>query len=164
MREMLLRLDEIQPGKRVTKEVNLERETIETFAGEVVLDGIHARLCFRDDPLGYVVQYDVEAKAKMTCVRTGEPVCLDVTASDRISLRTEQPESAHVILAGSEMDVRFITDPNFDMRAFVLETIELELPAYPRIPEDQAADPPLPETQARDKESPFNVLSKLLDK
>ncbi|MDJ0835820.1 MAG: YceD family protein [Acidobacteriota bacterium] len=165
---MRIRLEEIQPNKTVTRELDLERETINGVSGEVVLEDVHATLRLRTDPLGFVVHYDVTGRAVTDCIRCGEPLVLDVAQSDWISLRVSQPDEQHIVLNQTEMNVRFITEPELDLVQFVKEAIELAVPDYPRHEENhsecQAAFSAEPE-EVTDTESasPFQALAKYLE-
>ena len=162
---MLFRLDQIHPGKTVRKDLELNDESLKTLAGTVTVSSVAAQLKFRTDPQGYVMHYDVTANAEPACIRCGEMAPTKIEASDWISLRTQQPEDATVVLNDSEMNVRFIYEPALDLREFVLELIELELPSYPR---HQEEDPNCQDVETshedEDNSSPFQVLSKFLDK
>ena len=164
---MLINLDEIQPHKPLHREFDLDRDELTTLGGKVVMEGIRASFQFRIDPLGYLVHYKVRASAHAPCVRCSQSLACPVDVADWVSLRTVHPEQSHVVLDDSEMNVRFIQGPKFDMRSFVKEIIELELPVYPRHDDNE------PECQklfAQEKGlsqqdgSPFNALSKYLEK
>ena len=164
---MLFNLGDIQPDKPVVREVDIESQTFESVSGPVQLRDIHAELRFRLDPMGYLVRYNVNARAETDCVRCGQNLTREISVSDLVSLRTKQPEPGHVILSNSEMNVRFLTELKLDLDTFVVELTELEIPAYPRHEEDDAAckgyDADDQETQTKEA-SPFQALSKLLDK
>ena len=165
---MLFNLEEIQPGKPIDQEMHLEGEVMKTVSGEAVLDQITARIRFQTDPLGYVIHYDVNATTHMPCIRCAEDLDVKVDLSDWISLRVKQPGEGHLVLDDAEMNVRFITSPRFDIKAFILEVIELELPGYPRH-EDGETRCIIPvegsEAEVEEKKpSPFDALSKLLEK
>ena len=162
---MLFHLDTLQTNKIVTREISLEREEIGTNAGKTVVEEIQANLRFRTDPLGYVVHYKVTARATMPCSRCGEPVSQRVEGTDWVSLRNFQPRESHVNLDDAEMNVRFITSPKFDMYAFIVEAIELELPTYPRHDgADPRCHPAGNESQQAPQKpsSPFSKLSRYL--
>jgi len=161
---MLFRLEEIHPGKTVTREISLEEASIQMLTGQAVFTNIHAEFKCQCDPMGYVVHYHAKAHAAATCVRCGEQVDKEINTSDWISLRTKQPEESHIVLDDSEMNVRFIPDQTLDLKAFALEAIELELADYPRHDEgDPACKTAAELDMVEEKSSPFNVLSKFLD-
>ena len=158
---MLFRLDELQPGKTIAKTFESARAELETALGKLVITGITAHLKFRLDPLGYVVHYEAQAKVEAPCVRCGQPVTTQVKATDWVSLRTRQPEEGHLILDKSEMNVRFIADSEFDVEEFILETIELATPDFPR---HEALNPAcqVDEEPNVAEDSPFSSLARLL--
>jgi len=162
---MLFHLDTLQTKKTITREISLEREEIGTNAGDTVLEDIHADLRFRIDPLGYVVHYQVSARATLPCSRCGEGISQQVEGKDWVSLRTFQPQESHVNLDDAEMNVRFIASPEIDLIEFIVEVIELELPTYPRHddadPKCNAACKALQQTPQKPA-SPFSKLSRYL--
>jgi len=161
---MRLNLAEIRPGKTSKRHVSIEGARLETAGGAAEVRDIDADLRFGLDPLGYTVHYRVSARAEASCVATGKPVTFDIAVDDWLSLRTRHPEGSHVVLDDAEMNVRFITSDTLDLEAFVLEIVELEIPAYPRHPD---ADRMAAETQAAgdeeaDMDSPFSALARML--
>ena len=160
---MFIRLEDIQNGKTEHREVQIDRETIELVNDRAVITDGLGKLAFRRDPMGFVVKWEVTAKVTTPCIRCGVEFTQTVAGSDWTSLRTLQPEDGHVVLAGSEMNVRFLEDTNFDMNAFVLELVELECPTYPRHEEGDPECKALEAMQEEEKDSPFNVLSKFLN-
>ena len=163
---MRFRLDEIQPGKLVRKELKLDQASITTSNGVAHLENIEAELSFRLDPLGYVIHYKITGRVGIECVRCGNPLELALDLSDWISLRTRQPEHAHIVLDDSEMNIRFSNRPDFDLERFVTEVIELELPPYPKHESrDPACGVDLQDQEAKSEKesSPFEALSRLLE-
>lgn len=165
---MHFRLDELQKGKEVTREIDLEREEIRVSSGMAVVQNLLAQLKFRIDPLGYVVKYHVRATVHCDCIRCAGDLQLEMDITDWISLRVRQPEEGHLLLDNSELNVRFITDIQFDMKHFALEVVELEIPSFPRhdenAPECLAVNLEDETTLEEEKKaSPFNVLSDLID-
>ena len=157
---MLFQLDTLQTKKNVTREISLAREEIGTNAGKTVVEDIQASLRFRHDPMGYVVHYKVTARAAMPCSRCGEMVSQRVEGNDWVSLRNFQPQESHVNLDDAQMNVRFITSLKFDMVAFIVEAIELELPTYPR---HEETDPKcnIADSEAQTLQAPSSPFSKL---
>ncbi len=162
---MLYNLNELQPGKAVTKEIRLDRQDLGLTNGRVFLKDIRGQFRFQIDPLGFVVHYHIRGQVAADCVRCGGALDLDIDTTDWISLRTAQPNQSHIVLDDSEMNVRFIPDSKMDVKAFTEEVIELELPAYPRHEEDHAACRALAEQESPsgEKGSPFQALSKYLE-
>jgi uncharacterized metal-binding protein YceD (DUF177 family) len=158
---MLFRLDELQQGKTVTRDVDLENAEVETDLGPVVFSDVHAHLKFRLDPLGYVVHYTARGKVTSPCVRCTNPVTHEVETEDWVSLRTRHPEEGHLVLDKAEMNVRFIDDTSFDVREFILEVIELEAPDFPRHEEGDPECMALVAV-AETENAPFSALGKLL--
>ena len=160
---MILKLEEVTPGKTLTRDLDYSRETIQAMMGDIDLEGIRAHLQFRTDPLGHTVHYRIHAQAKPACIRCGQPVDLDVSANDWLSLRTQHPNEDHVVLDASEMNVRFLEQPVLDLREFILETIELALPDYPRHEDGHPGCASDEDAGSEDKASPFEALSKYLE-
>jgi len=161
---MHFHLDELQTGKEVQHELNLEREEIQTRSGVIIVQNLKAQLRFRMDPLGYVVKYTVRADAQCDCTRCGQSLQLEVDTEDWLALRVQQPEENLILLDNSEMNVRFIADKNVDLQSLVLEAVDLALPSFPRHEDDSSEC--LSEEAAtgseEPKSSPFDVLSKYL--
>lgn len=161
---MRFRLDELQKGKEVVRDIDLEREEIQIASGTADVHNLKAQLKFRIDPMGYVVKYSVCAEVICACVRCAENLQLEVDKTDWISLRVQQPEEGHILLDNSELNVRFITDTTLDLTRLALEIVELELPTFPRHPEDTPSCLTGLEGMGDEEErsSPFDGLSKLL--
>jgi uncharacterized metal-binding protein YceD (DUF177 family) len=160
---MPLRLEEITPGKTLEREVTINREIIEMVTGEVTFKDIHANLAIRSDPLGYVVHCRATGEVEMACIRCGAPMEQEIATDDWISLRTQQPDQTHIVLDKAEMNIRFLDEQVLDLDRFVLETVELELPDYPRHEDgDQTCQSTLDNAPQEEKISPFDVLSKYL--
>ncbi len=160
---MLFRLEEVQPGKTVTREIALEEASIEMLSGKAVFTNIQGEFKCQCDPMGYVIHYRATAHVTTPCIRCGETLEKDIVASDWVSLRTSQPEDSHIVLGDAEMNVRFIPNQTLDMNAFALEVVELELADYPRHEEGDPACKAIAPEVVEEKSSPFNVLSKFLD-
>lgn len=161
---MLFRLDELKSGNEVVKTVDFTNEKIDTSIGETTIVEAHCELTFRTDPIGYVVKHNTKARVETACVRCGDDLLTDVVKTDWISLRIQQPEENHILLNNAEMNVRFITELDFDYEQFARELIELEIPSYPRHEEtDSNCLSVLEETnEANGESSPFDALSKFL--
>ncbi|CAM2066987.1 DUF177 domain-containing protein [Sulfidibacter corallicola] len=163
---MLVNLGILQSDKPLFREHQWPHLEWQTSSGKAGFEDVTASFRFRTDPLGYVLYFQVKANVTLSCNRCGGPLRLPVEVSDWVSLRTKQPADAHVVLGGDEMNIRFITDLEFDVDNFVGEIIELEIPAYPR----HAEDDPSCEIQPREEPeeppaaSPFSVLEKFLDR
>lgn len=161
---MHFHLDELQKGKEVLRELDLQREEIQTSSGTAIVQNLTAQLRFRIDPLGYVVKYCVRADVHTECIRCAGLLQLEVNKTDWISLRVQQPEDGHILLDNSEMNVRFITDKKINLDSMALEVVDLALPSFPRHAENDAActAEPVSQGQEEPKSSPFDVLSKYL--
>jgi len=161
---MHFHLDELQKGKEVLREFDLQREEIQTTSGTTVVQNLAAQLRFRQDPLGYVVKYMVRADVHCECIRCAGLLHLTVDKSDWMSLRVQQPEEGHILLDNSELNVRFITDKKVDLTSLALELVDLELPTFPRHPDHapECIGEAVTEGHEEPKSSPFDVLSKYL--
>lgn len=161
---MLFRLDELKSGKEVAKTVHFENEEIEIPSGTAKIVSAQSELTFRTDPMGYLVKHKTQAKVNLGCVRCGEDLLTEVASTDWLSLRIQQPDESHILLNNAEMNVRFISDLDFDLVPFVCELIEFELPSYPRHEDgDQSCASVLAASnEANASPSPFDALSKFL--
>lgn len=163
--DIVINLAILQSDKPLNRDCEWSRMEWETSAGLAVFHDVKCSFRIRTDPMGYVVKYEVEAKADIPCIRCGQPLHLAVKQTDWVSLRTRHPEDAHVILGDDELNIRFIEKPSFDEEQFVGEVIELELPTYPRHEEEHSSCKMSNQEHQEelDASSPFSVLSKYLD-
>ena len=120
------------------------------------------------DPAGFAMKYRFQAQVSMECVRCGGPMTQDVSGEDWLALRTQHPDASHVVLSDSNMNVRFLPEPVFELDAFVIEMIDLALPEYPRHNPEADADCVVwgnkeePQGGSEAGNSPFAGLSDLL--
>lgn len=161
---MLIHLSEIESGKPKTKTIVLENEIIETTVGNVAVGHAEAVFVIQVDPLGWAVHYKVTADTTMNCVRCGGELAGKIKVDDWFSLRKQQPKEAHVVLEDSELSIRFISEPEIDGAELTKEIIELELPSYPRHDESDPTCRGAEEPETEPVKSPFQALSKFLDK
>ncbi len=162
---MLFQLDELKKGKQeIVREIDLPQEELQIQSGTATIHNLAAKLCFRLDPLGYAMHYEVRAQVTCDCIRCGAPLELAVNQDDWVSLRVQQPEEAHILLDDSQMNVRFITDNTVDLKSLVLEVVDLALPSFPRHADGvpNCAGTLAADGLAEPKSSPFDVLSKFL--
>jgi uncharacterized metal-binding protein YceD (DUF177 family) len=161
---MLLRLETIDPGKPLIRELELSRETIKTVTGDVEVRDVRAVLRFQTDPSGYITHYEIKALVEMSCIRCSGLISEEITTSDWVSLRTRQPRESHIVLASTEMNIRFLEQPELDLNRFVLETIELEISDYPRHEEGHPSClEPMGSKDPDPEKSPFDSLSEFLN-
>lgn len=161
---MLVNLAEIESKKPIHRDFEADVLEVQTVTEKVKVENVRGSFRIQVDPLGFLVKFQLEGQAHLTCIRSGEAFVQPINIEDWISLRTQAPQDQHLILGNSELNVRFIEDLTFDVDRFVAEVFELELPAYPRREDDaEDEDISVTETSEPSTTSPFNVLSKFLD-
>lgn len=162
---MLFKLDVIQSTQATAKPVALQNQTLENVSGGALVRECTGELRLRRDSLGFTVHYDLKGSVVVSCNRCGEEMTLDVDEGHWVSLRIRQPDENHLVLNQGDMNVRFLATPELDLDQFVLETLEILLPDYPRHEDGNSACIAAYEAEGtqEDKASPFDVLSKYLE-
>lgn len=161
---MLVNLAEIESKKPIHRDFEADVLEVQTVTEKVKVEEVRGTFRIQVDPLGFLVKFQLNGQAHLTCIRSGEPFVQSINIEDWISLRTQAPNDHNLILGNSELNVRFIEELKFDVDRFVAEVFELELPAYPRRDDDsEAQEISVTETSETSTASPFSVLSKFLD-
>jgi uncharacterized metal-binding protein YceD (DUF177 family) len=161
---MIIDLTACAPDNPIEREIERDSMDLDFTYGDAVLKSMRSWLRFRNESIGYALDYRLSARAIVTCVRCGGELNLPIVVRSSVALRTKHPQSHNVTLSRDELDVRFIRSEDFDIDAFIAEIADLALPDYPRHTHgDPACQLPAAEDDgASNPDSPFAGLSRHL--
>ncbi len=129
---MKIQLTDIDAKSPFHRKLTFASHELNSSDREVQLSEVVFDLEIQVDPVGYVARYAFQAIASTSCVRCGELVQLPIQERDWIALRFEQPSEHQVVLQESDMNTKFLNQPELDVDHFVDEVMDLEVPEFPR--------------------------------
>jgi len=166
--DLLVQLKDIEKGKPARYVLDVSTHLCGDPAFPIEVATGQLKTTIEDHRDGYLLSYQIEAKVQAPCSSCGELLDFVVSSQGRLGLSLVQPEEGHVVLKPSDLDVRFLEEPQLDLQHFFDEQVELEIPQFPRHGDEDACQrhySEILETEKKTDEesSPFSVLSSLLE-
>jgi len=161
---MKLDLNDIDPNRSLTHKVELASKQLPFQDGVADVSSLRLEISVRPDPNGYLLGYQLQANARVTCIRCGRDLEWEIDGQDWIGLRLQQPTAHHAVLDDSDLNIKFLSEPQLDLQELINELIELELPSFPRHQGDPQCDASVPRYRETTdpSDSPFAQLAEFV--